>query len=48
MYEGRIIMFIIIPTISRLLGIAGLAYLATLFANGSIGELWDAFLALFK
>ena len=41
-------MFIIIPTISRLLGLAGLAYIGYLFANGSIAEIWEAFLGLFK
>jgi len=39
-------MFIILPTISRLLGLAGLAYLASLFANGSIGNIWDAITGL--
>ena len=41
-------MFIIIPTISRLLGLAGLAYLATLFSNGTMSEIWEAFLGLFN
>jgi len=41
-------MFIIIPTISRILGIAGLAWLASLFANGTMGELWEKILELFK
>ena len=40
-------MFIIIPTITRLLGLAGLAYIINLFANGTMGELWEAFTGLF-
>ena len=48
LHEGRTIMFIIIPTITRLLGLAGLAYLATLFANGTMGNIWEAILGLFN
>jgi len=46
--EGRIIMFIILPTISRILGIAGIAYIVNLFNNGTMGELWESFLGLFR
>jgi hypothetical protein len=40
-------MFIIVPTISRILGIAGIAYIINLFSNGTMGEIWDSFLAFF-
>jgi len=40
-------MFIIIPTISRILGIAGIAYIINLFSNGTMANIWESFLALF-
>jgi hypothetical protein len=41
-------MFIILPTLSRILGIAGLAYIASRFADGTLGTIWESFLNLFK
>jgi len=41
-------MFIILPTISRILGVAGIAYIVKLFQDGTMGNIWEAFLALFN
>ena len=45
--EGRIIMFIILPTISRLLGLAGLAFLVNAVINFFGGEGGGLFGGLF-